>query len=147
MSDYRDLFPSRFAGGKNLPPAGMLVEIHQIGKEKMRAGPTKPEEEKPVMFVKHIAGPKPIGVSMTRGIFGLVMRKRLCEHIAGIVGSNETDDWKNARIVLYPIESKAAGETVLSIAARAPKPQSAGEQHEQPADDPAGADDQDEPQP
>jgi hypothetical protein len=121
--DYRELFPARYAGGKNLPGAGLLVEVQAVGKEKMRAGPSKPEEVKAVMIVKRIAGPHPVGVAITRECFGIVLRKKLCEQIAGIVGSNETDDWKGKRVVLYPCETKAAGEVVQSICARTPKQQ------------------------
>lgn len=120
--DYRDLFPARFAGGKNLPAAGLLVEIQRIGQEKMRAGANKPEETKAVMIVKRIAGAPPVGVAITRDCFAIVLRKSLCVQIAGIAGSPETGDWHGKRVVLYPCESKAAGEVVQSICARAPKP-------------------------
>lgn len=127
-----DMFPARYCGGRHLPAGGVLIEIQNVKPEKMRAGQGKPEETKPVLYAKRVAGGQIAGVQMAGGVFGAVLRKRLAEQIALALGSPETDDWHGKRVVLYPCEARAAGEIVTSICARAPKPTQPSEAQPQP---------------
>lgn len=122
--NINEMFPAKYCGGRHLPPAGVLVELINAGPEDMRAGPSKPVEKGFVLYVKRVAGPQVAGVRIAAGgMFGVVLRKKLAEQIAFIVGSPETNDWKGKRVVLYPCQSKAAGEIVMSVCARPPKAQ------------------------
>lgn len=120
--DINEMFPARYCGGRHLPATGVLVEIQTVKPEKMRAGQGKPEETKYVLFGKRIAGGQIVGVQNSAGLFGFVLRKKLAEQIAFITGSRETDDWHGKRVVFFACESKAAGEIVMSVCARPPRP-------------------------
>lgn len=98
-------FPSDFlkAADLNDTPVAVTIKglkIETVGRDK---------DEKPILYFE--------GKEK-----GLVLNKTNGKTIAKIAGSEETDDWKGTKIILYPTETEFGGEMVDCIRVRAPKP-------------------------
>lgn len=122
-----DMFPSRVLRGADLPEKGMLIQITGVHIEKMRAGQGKPEETKYVLYFEDVSTGKPARVRGVQYVAergqGLVLRKALAIQINEATHTNDTDDWAGKKVVIYGCKTKAQGKEVVSICARAPKPE------------------------
>ena len=116
------MFPARYLRGQDL--AGpILIVITAITREKMRAGPGKPEEEKYVLRFELVKG-QTIKLDATQHPpegYGLILRKVLAHQIVAALMLKDADKWIGQRIVIFPGPSKAAGEDVITTYARAPR--------------------------
>lgn len=101
-----DMFPTRFATGADLQGREVSLIIETVRPEKMRPGPGQPEATK---FVVYFVNAKK----------GVVLNKTLAEQIAQAVGSDDTDNWSNKAITLYPENIHVAGVARVAIRAKA----------------------------
>ena len=100
-----DMYPSRYVRGVDLQGQSVTVTIKKIQLEKMRPNPQSPEIKKYVLYT--VEGKK-----------GIVLSKSLASQIAHAIGSDETDDWKDKKITLYPVPMIVAGVKRVAIRAR-----------------------------
>lgn len=102
----REMYPKRYATGEDLQGKAVTVTISRVEKEKMRAGPGKPELEKWVIYFQETKK-------------GVVMSRTLAQQIAKAVGSDDTDEWTGKRVTLFPEPLVVAGEPRIVVRARA----------------------------
>lgn len=119
-----EMFPARYVKGEHLQKS-RLVEIHGVETTELRAGPNKPAERAYLMWFVDVSNGNATriqGVAYTppKG-HSLVLRGPLAKQIAGVLGTEETDEWTGKRVVLYPEQATVAGRPMLIIRARAPK--------------------------
>ena len=100
-----DMYPSRYVRGVDLQGQSVTVTIEKIQLEKMRPNPQSPEIEKYVLYT--VEGKK-----------GIVLSKVLASQIAHAIETDETDDWKEKKITLYPEPMIVAGVKRVAIRAR-----------------------------
>lgn len=98
-------FPSDFLKAADLNDTPVQVTIKGIKIEEVG----RSKEEKPILYFE--------GKEK-----GLVLNRTNGKTIAKIANSEETDDWKGVKIILYPTETEFGGEMVDCIRVRAPKP-------------------------
>ncbi len=101
-----DAFPSRFMkvadlNGKEVASTISSVELEKIG-----------DDQKLVCYFKN-------------GLKQLVLNKTNTTSIEEIAGTDETDDWTNVRIVLYPSTVFFNGSKVPCVRVKAPRSQTA----------------------
>lgn len=100
-----DFFPSNYLTAEDLPNEGMVVTIHHLETGKMRDGKVKP-----IMFFDELE----------KGLVINVTKFKLLEKLHG----DESDDWTDKRITIYPSETTMEGEVVpcINIKNKIPKP-------------------------
>jgi hypothetical protein len=101
-----DAFPSRFMrvadlGGKEVTATISSVEMEKVG-----------DDQKLVVYFKSQLKP-------------LVLNKTNTTSIEEISGTDETDDWTNVRIVLFPSTVFFNGSKVPCVRVKAPRSQTA----------------------
>ena len=97
-----DAYPSNYLKAADLQGKNILLKMDRVEYEKIG------EDEKPVLFF----------VGKQKGI---VLNKTNSAKIAAAYG-DETDDWRDQEIVLFPAMVDYKGETVEAIRVRAPQP-------------------------
>ena len=116
-----EMFPAKYLRGQDL--AGPILSIvTSIGKEKMRAGPGKPEELKWVIRFELAKGLPPLRITQhpPEG-YGLPMRKTLAEDIGAALKERDAEKWIGQKVVIFAAKEEAAGREVITTHARAPK--------------------------
>lgn len=106
--DIGRAFPSKYLKAADLGSGDVAVTIKEVRIEAV--GQTK--QDKPILYFK--GAPK-----------GLVLNQTNSKRIASIARSNDTDDWKGVKIVLYSTETEFQGDTVDCIRVRLQKSKSA----------------------
>jgi len=101
------LFPRKYASGADLAGREVTLIISRVVLEKMHTAPNKPAEEKPVIYFE-------------KATKGIVLTPKLAGQIAEIARSTETDEWTGAKVTLYPVPMRVAGEDRIAIRAKAP---------------------------
>ncbi len=101
-----DAFPSRFMkvadlGGKEVTATISSVEMEKVG-----------DDQKLVVYFKGQLKP-------------LVLNRTNTTSIEEIAGTDETDDWTNVRIVLFPSTVFFNGSKVPCVRVKAPRPATA----------------------
>ena len=91
------LFPHRYACGAELQGKDITVTIRAVELETMRANPAAPSNDKAVVYFHETQK-------------GVVLSKTLAYQIAAALHSDETDEWPDRRVTLYP--EKAAKTAV-----------------------------------
>lgn len=123
-----DMFPDRVLGGKRIEKP---IKVRIIGVKiiPMSSGKGRPVEDKWVVeFCNVLASgamsPVPHVALMNREIRsqGFVLRKNLAIQINEALGVDDTDDWLQKNIVLFPVEEKVGNRKVIALCARAPAP-------------------------
>lgn len=121
------MFLANYLSGKVLTKP-ILAEIVKIESARLRPVPDKPEVDTFVMIVRNVdvnGHDVPLlGVERINGGYRVVLRQSLAEQIAGILGADDTDDWKGGRVVLYGEPTRVAGKDLIALRARAPKTKS-----------------------
>jgi len=97
-------FPSKFLKASDLNGSAVNVKISGVKVESVGQG----QESKPVVY---FAGKQK----------GMVLNKTNAGKIANIAGSQDTDDWVDVTVQIFPTETEFGGETVECIRVRAPK--------------------------
>jgi hypothetical protein len=97
-------FPSKFLKASDLNGQAVNVKISGVKVESVGQG----QESKPVVY---FAGKQK----------GMVLNKTNAGKIANIAGSQDTDDWADVVVQIYPTETEFGGETVECIRVRPPK--------------------------
>jgi len=97
-----DAYPSNYLKAADLQGKNILLKMDRVEYEKIG------EDEKPVLFF--------VGKQK-----GMVLNKTNSAKIASAYG-DETDDWRDQEIVLFPAMVDYKGETVEAIRCRAPQP-------------------------
>ena len=97
-----DAYPSNYLKAADLQGKNILLKMDRVEYEKIG------EDEKPVLFF----------VGKQKGI---VLNKTNSAKIAAAYG-DETEDWRDQEIVLFPAMVDYKGETVEAIRCRAPQP-------------------------
>ena len=103
MPNLNDLYPSKYLVAGDIPDEGMVVTIRSMDMQKMRDG-----TEKLTLYFDETEK-------------GLVCNKTNAKTIAKLYG-DDTDDWEDGRITLFPSETDFGGETVPCIRVRPKKP-------------------------
>lgn len=103
-----DLYPRRYATGHDLDGKAYTLTISHVQLEEMRPNRNAPAELKPVLYFENSEK-------------GVIMSRTMAYQVAGVVGSEETDDWTGKRITIYPKPMMVAGKQRVGIRARAPK--------------------------
>lgn len=123
-----DMFPDRVLGGKRIEKP-IKVRIMGIRKISMSSGRGRPEEEKWVVEFCNVLSsgalsPVPHVMLLNKDIRsqGFVLRKTLAIQINEALGVDDTDDWLQKHIVLFPVEEKVGNRKVIALCARAPAP-------------------------
>lgn len=124
----KDMFPARYLRGQDMTKP-VLIELKSVEETTLRPGPDKPEEKAYVLWFEDVStGAYQLmrGLKYTNGKgHALVLRKALAEDIMNATGTQDTDEWKNKRVVLYPEKKTVARREVVSIRARVMKAQPA----------------------
>jgi hypothetical protein len=97
-----DAYPSNYLKAADLQGRNILLKMDRVEIEKIG------EDEKPVLFF----------VGKQKGV---VLNKTNSTKIAAAYG-DDTDDWRDQEIVLFPAMVDYKGETVEAIRCRAPQP-------------------------
>lgn len=97
-------FPSKFLKASDLNGQSVNVKISGVKVESVGQG----QESKPVVY---FAGKQK----------GMVLNKTNANKIANIAGSQDTDEWTDVTVQIYPTETEFGGETVECIRVRPPK--------------------------
>lgn len=133
-----DMFPARYLRGQDMTKP-ILVELNGVELTELRAGPDKPAEPAFVLYFKDVSSGNPADGHGIRGLMfhrgkghALVLRKSLAEEINQATATQDTEQWRGKRVVLYPEQRTVARRSVVSIRARAPK---TGQQPTAPAPD------------
>jgi hypothetical protein len=114
-----EVYPSKYLRGADLAAHAVTVTIDSIALEPFFDPESKQTVKKPVLY---FAGKSK----------GLVLGKSLAYKIAEILGSDDMDDWKGKRVVIFTEKRNVYGEVKDLFTARAAPPQG------QPQSDPAG---------
>lgn len=121
----KDMFPSKFLRGQDMSKP-MLIEMRGVQETGLRAGPDKPEEKAVVLFFDDVSTGKPAPVRgllrHPNGHHALVLRRTLAEEIMAASATDDTDQWAGKRVVLYHEQRTVARRNVVSIRARAARP-------------------------
>jgi len=99
------LFPHRYACGAELQGKDITVTIRAVELETMRANPAAPSNDKAVVYFHETQK-------------GVVLSKTLAYQIAAALHSDETDEWPDRRVTLYPEAVTVAGTPRMAIRAR-----------------------------
>ena len=99
------LFPHRYACGAELQGKDITVTIRTVELETMRANPAAPSNDKAVVYFHETQK-------------GVVLSKTLAYQIAAALHSDETDEWPDRRVTLYPEAVTVAGTPRMAIRAR-----------------------------
>jgi len=102
------MFPRNYITGADLNGKAYLTTIEEVREERMR---THPGAEPETRYVMYLAGTGK----------GVILNRTIGEQISAIVGSDDTDNWKGHRIVIFPVPVDVAGQKRVAIRARAPK--------------------------
>src|SRR5262245_26131792 len=106
MVSKSEAFPSKFlkVGDLGGQPAVATIKIAAL--ESLNAFDGKEQSKVVCYFAKHF---KPLPLNLTN-----------FDAVAGIAGSDETDDWGGTRIELYPTTTSMNGKTMDCIRVRKP---------------------------
>ena len=102
----KDMFPRRWMVGADLAGKDFTLQIDAVQQEQIQVQGGKKEPR----WVLYFKGAKK----------GLILNRTIAEQIAGVVGSEETQDWGGKVITIYPVEMKVAGEQRVGIRVRKP---------------------------
>ncbi len=101
-----EIFPRKYASGKDLGGKDVTLTIATVCTEKMRAYAGGAEETKYVVY-------------FTQAEKGVVLSRTLGNQIDDAVdGQGDTDNWKGKRVTLYPQPMTVAGKQRIAIRAR-----------------------------
>lgn len=103
MPRLSDLYPSRYLKADDLPEEGIIVTIRSVELEKMTDG-----KDKPVIYFDEIEK-------------GLVCNKTNANTIGKMYG-DDTDQWEDERVTIFPSEVSFQGEMVDCIRVKPKKP-------------------------
>jgi hypothetical protein len=105
VAKLSNLFPSNYLSAGDLPDEGLDVTIVSMDQQKMPDG-----AEKSVIYFKEWEK-------------GMVLNKVNAKSIAALYG-DETDDWEEKRITIWPTETPFNGDMVpcIRVKKKAPKP-------------------------
>jgi hypothetical protein len=103
-----EMFPKRFATGEDLQGKAVTLTVQGVNSEKMHPQRNAPEVDRWVLYFKETKK-------------GVILSRTLAYQIAGILGSDDTEQWIGKRIMLYPQPMNVAGKQVVAIRARAAK--------------------------
>ncbi len=106
MPSINNFYPNKWLTASDLPEEGQVFTILDVSLEKMTDGVEKP--------VIHFSDEDK----------GLVCNKTNAKTLAKLLG-DDTDDWENQKITLYPTEVDFKGERVDAIRVRNKKPKAA----------------------
>lgn len=100
------MFPRRWMVGADLAGKDFTLKIEAVQQEQIQVQGGKKEPR----WVLYFKGAKK----------GLILNRTIAEQIAGVVGSEETQEWGGKVITIYPVEMKVAGEQRVGIRVRKP---------------------------
>lgn len=103
MANYLKAFPSKYLKAADLE-RDTEVKVRKVVSEEV--GPAKDPR-----LVAYFEGVEK----------GVVLNKTRCNGIARAAGSDDTDDWIGANVILYPSETQFQGEMVECIGIRPPR--------------------------
>lgn len=101
-----ELFPKKWMVGADLGGKAYSLKIDSVQQEQIQVQNGNKEPR----WVLYFKGAKK----------GLLLNRTIAEQIAGVVGSEETQDWGGKVITIYPVEMKVAGEQRVGIRVRKP---------------------------
>jgi hypothetical protein len=106
MATRREVFPSRYLAAEDFQPEGTVLTVDHCEFEKMQDG-----EKKLVMYFKE----------MQKGVIVNATKWKAMEMLTG---SDESDDWDNARVRVFPGETTYNSDIVpcLYFDKKKPKP-------------------------
>jgi ribulose bisphosphate carboxylase small subunit len=118
------MYPSKYLRGQDFGDYVMLAKVVGVEQREMiaRRG-AKPEMSWVLFVTDETPGTKRkkfTTVVNSQGVFSVILRKKLAEEIAAVIGAWQTEDWTNQYIVLYAIDEKAKGQKVRSVWVRKP---------------------------
>ncbi len=106
MPRLGDLYPSKYLVADDIPEEGIIVTVRSVEIDKMRDGTAKP-----VLYFDEIEK-------------GLVCNKTNANTIGKMYG-DDTDNWEDERVTLFPSEVSFNGEMVACIRVKPKKPKPA----------------------
>jgi hypothetical protein len=121
---WKEMYPTNFLKGEDVPAKGLKILIRAIDTQKMRASASKPETEEYVLRFDIIAGAvKKLDVKRNESGYGLVLNRTRCAEIDAIVGDGTglVRSWLGKQIVIFTRDQKVQGEMQKVIHARAPE--------------------------
>lgn len=101
-----EIFPRKYATGEDLQGKPVTVTVAQVVEEEMRPQASSPPVRKWVVYFHEAQK-------------GVVLSRTLAYQIAEALDSEETDDWTDQKITLYPKPMMVAGKRRTAIRARA----------------------------
>jgi len=101
-----EMFPRRWMVGADLGGKEYTLKIDRVAQEQIQVQGGKKEPR----YVLYFKGAKK----------GLILNRTIGEQIAGVVSSEETDDWRGQAVTIYPVEMRVAGEQRVGIRVRKP---------------------------
>ena len=101
-----EMFPRKYATGEDLQGKPVTVTVAQVVKEEMRPQPSAPPVRKWVVYFHEAQK-------------GVVLSRTLAYQIAEAADSDETNDWTDRKVTLYPKPMMVAGKKRIAIRARA----------------------------
>jgi hypothetical protein len=111
-----DAFPSNYLKAVDLQDRNIIVKMDRVEREEIG------DDEKPVLYF--------VGKEK-----GMVLNKTNANNIAVVYG-DDTDDWRDKEIVLFPAMVDFQGRTVQAIRVRAPQAKDRPRQQQQRVADP-----------
>jgi hypothetical protein len=99
------MFPRKYATGADLNGQTVNVTIESLSVEKLSPHPGQPPMDRFVLYFKNAQK-------------GVILSRTLAEQIASILQSDDTDEWINRTISLYPQQMNVAGKSRIAIRAK-----------------------------
>jgi hypothetical protein len=101
-----EMFPRKYLSGEDLNGKAWTLTIENVTTEKLSPRPGAPPEDKYIVHFKKTQR-------------GMVLCRTLAYQISEALGSDDTAEWLNKRITIYPESITIAGKRRLAIRARA----------------------------
>lgn len=100
-----EMFPRKYATREDLQGKPVTVTVAQVVQEEMRPQPSAPPVKKWVVYFHEAQK-------------GVVLSRTLAYQLAEAADSDETDDWTDRKVTLYPKPMMVAGKKRIAIRAR-----------------------------
>ena len=101
-----EMFPRKYATGEDLQGKPVTVTVAQVVQEEMRPQASSPPVKKWVVYFHEAQK-------------GVVLSRTLAYQIGEALHSEETNDWTDQKVTLYPKPMMVAGKKRIAIRARA----------------------------
>lgn len=101
------MFPRRYVTGADLGGKAHTLTIASVRTETMRPSPNARPEQKHVLYF--------VGAQK-----GLVLNRTNAWTLVDILGSEDTDDWMDGQVTIFPVQMTVAGKARIAIRVRPP---------------------------